>query len=44
MKKNKRYTEEFKREMLEMAASKEISVPRLARDLGIAPSLGRSPG
>lgn len=39
MKKNKRYTEEFKREVLEMAASKEISVAQLARDLGIAPSL-----
>ena len=39
MKKNKRYTEEFKREVLEMAASKEISIAQLARDLGIAQSL-----
>ena len=39
MKKNRSYTEEFKREVLEMAASKEISVAQLARDLGITPSL-----
>lgn len=39
MKKNRSYTEEFKREVLEMAASGEISVAQLARDLGIAPSL-----
>lgn len=39
MRTNRSYTEEFKREVLEMAASKEISVAQLARDLGIAPSL-----
>ena len=39
MRKNRSYTEEFKREVLEMAASNEISVAQLARDLGIAPSL-----
>ncbi len=39
MKKNRSYTEEFKREVLEMAASKEISIAQLARDLGITPSL-----
>ncbi len=39
MKKNRRYTEEFKREVLEMAASGEISVAQLSRDLGITSSL-----
>ena len=39
MKKNRSYTEEFKREVLEMAASEGVSVAQLARDLGIAPSL-----
>ena len=39
MKKNRSYAEEFKREVLEMAASPEVSVGQLARDLGIAPSL-----
>jgi transposase len=39
MKKKRSYTEEFKREVLEMAASKEVSVAQLARDLGITPSL-----
>ena len=39
MRKNKRYTEEFKREVLEMAAGGEMSVAQLARDLGITPSL-----
>ena len=39
MKKNRSYTEEFKREVLEMAASNEISIAQLARDLGITPSL-----
>jgi len=35
MSKNRRYTEEFKREVLAMAASGEKSIPQLARDLGI---------
>ena len=39
MKKNKSYTEEFKREVLEMAASKEVSVAQLERDLGITSGL-----
>jgi len=39
MKKNRSYTEEFKREVLEMATSKEISIAQLARDLDITPSL-----
>ena len=39
MTKNRSYTEEFKREVLEMAASKEISIAQLARDLDITPSL-----
>lgn len=37
--KNKRYTEEFKRDVLEMAAQGDVSVAQLSRDLGIAPSL-----
>jgi transposase len=37
--KNKRYTEEFKRDVLEMAAQEDVSVAQLSRDLGIAPSL-----
>jgi transposase len=36
---NKRYTEEFKRDVLEMAAQEDVSVAQLSRDLGIAPSL-----
>jgi transposase len=39
MKKNRNYTEEFKREVLEMATGKEISIAQLARDLDITPSL-----
>lgn len=39
MKKNKAYTEEFKREVLEMAASKEVSIAQLERDLGITSGL-----
>ena len=37
--KNKRYTEEFKHGVLEMAAQEDVSVAQLSRDLGIAPSL-----
>lgn len=37
--KNKRYTEEFKRDVLEMVAQQDVSVAQLGRDLGIAPSL-----
>ena len=36
---NKRYTEEFKRDVLEMAAQDDVSVTQLSRDLGIDPSL-----
>ena len=39
MKKNKSYTEEFKREVLEMAASAEISIAQLEHDLGITSGL-----
>ena len=39
MRKNKRYTEEFKREVLEMASSTEVSIAQLERDLGITPGL-----
>lgn len=39
MKKNKSYAEEFKREALEMAASGEVSIAQLERDLGITPGL-----
>jgi transposase len=35
MKQRKRYTAEFKREVLQMAASGEGSIPELERDLGI---------
>ena len=38
-KKNKKYTEEFKREVLEMAAQPEVSIAQLERDLGITPGL-----
>jgi len=39
MGKNKRYPEEFKREALALAASKEVSIAQLERDLGITPGL-----
>ena len=39
MKQNKRYPEEFKREVLEMAASGERSIAQLERDLGITSGL-----
>jgi transposase len=39
MKKRKRYTKEFKREVLQMAASGERSVPELERDLDITPGM-----
>ena len=39
MKKNKSYPEEFKREVLEMAGSREVSIAQLERDLGITPGL-----
>jgi transposase len=39
MGKHKRYTDEFKREVLEMAASKERSIRQLERELGITPGL-----
>jgi len=38
-KKNKKYAEEFKREVLEMATSPDVSVAQLERDLGITPGL-----
>ncbi len=38
-KKNKKYPEEFKREVLEMAANPDVSVAQLERDLGITPGL-----
>lgn len=38
-KKNKKYAEEFKREVLEMAAKPDVSVAQLERDLGITPGL-----
>lgn len=37
--KNKRYTEEFKREVLEMATNGDVSIAQLERDLGITPGL-----
>ena len=39
MSKNRRYTDEFKREVLAMAASGEKSIPELASDLGINANL-----
>jgi len=39
MGKNKRYAEEFKREALAMAASKDVSIAQLERDLGITAGL-----
>ena len=39
MSKNRRYTDEFKREVLAMAASGEKSISQLARDLGINANL-----
>jgi len=39
MKKNKTYTEAFKREVLEMAATGEVSIVQLERDLGITAGL-----
>lgn len=39
MKKNKSYPEEFKREVLEMAGSQEVSIAQLERDLGITAGL-----
>ena len=39
MGKNKRYTDEFKREVLEMAAGKERSIRQLERELGITAGL-----
>lgn len=38
-KKNKKYAEEFKREVLEMAAQPDVKVAQLERDLGITPGL-----
>ena len=38
-KKNKKYAEEFKREVLEMAAQPDVSVAQLERDLGITSGL-----
>jgi transposase len=35
----KRYTDEFKRNALEMAARGEVSIAQLERDLGITPGL-----
>ena len=39
MSKNRRYTNEFKREVLAMAASGEKSIPELGSDLGINATL-----
>lgn len=39
MAKNKRYAEEFKREALAMAVSKDMSIAQLERDLGITAGL-----
>ncbi len=39
MSQRNRYTNEFKRDVLEMAASGERSIPQLERDLGITPGL-----
>lgn len=36
---NRRYTKEFKLEVLEMVAHGEKSIPELERDLGITPGL-----
>ena len=38
-KKNKKYAEEFKHEVLEMAANPDVSVAQLERDLGITAGL-----
>lgn len=37
--KNKRYTEEFKRDALSLAAKGDVSLAQLERDLGITPGL-----
>lgn len=37
--KNKRYTEEFKRDALAMSANSDVSDAQLERDLGITPGL-----
>ena len=39
MRKYKQYTETYKREVLEMAASGEVSIAQLERDLGITTGL-----
>ena len=39
MSQRNRYTDEFKRDVLEMVASGERSIPQLERDLGITPGL-----
>lgn len=39
MGKHKKYTEEFKREVLEMANNPDVSVAQLERDLGITTGL-----
>ena len=39
MRKYKQYTEAYKREVLEMAASGDVSIAQLGRDLGIRPEL-----
>jgi transposase len=39
MNKKRRYTDEFKQEVLAMAANGEKSIPQLARDLGINDNL-----
>jgi len=36
---NKKYTEEFKREALELSETREVSIAQLERDLGITPGL-----
>jgi len=38
-KKNKKYAEEFKREVLEMASKPDVKIAQLERDLGITPGL-----
>lgn len=39
MGKHRRYTDEFKREVLELAANKERGIRQLERELGITPGL-----
>ena len=39
MGKRKKYTEEFKREVLEMASNPDVSIAQLERDLGITTGL-----